>query len=68
MGGFISIVGAVGLLAMWHGPQTMMAIRGSGSGGLGEVFTLPLLMILPGLLLGTVGGIAGAASNRFHSA
>ena len=66
MGGFISIVGAVGLLAMWHGPQTMMAIRGSG--GLGEVFTLPLLMILPGLLLGTVGGIAGAASNRFHSA
>jgi hypothetical protein len=66
MGGFISIAGAVGLLAIWHGPQTMMAIRGSG--GLGEVFTLPLLMILPGLLLGTVGGIAGAASNRFHSA
>jgi hypothetical protein len=29
---------------------------------------LPFLMILPGLLLETVGGIAGAASNRFHSA
>ena len=66
IGGFISIVGAVGLLAIWHGPQTMMAVRGSG--GLGEVFTLPLLMILPGLLVGTVGGIAGAASSRLHSA
>ena len=66
IGGFISIVGAVGLLAIWHGPQTMMAVRGSG--GLGEVFTLPLLMILPGLLVGTVGGIAGAASHRLHSA
>jgi hypothetical protein len=66
IGAVISIVGAAALLAIWHDPQTMAAIRGSG--GLGEVFTLPLMMVLPGLVLGTIGGIAGAAGKRLHSA
>jgi hypothetical protein len=66
IGAFISIVGAGALLALWHDPATMGAIRASG--GLGEVFTLPLMMGLPGVLLGTVGGVVGAAIKRLHSA
>lgn len=65
IGAVISIVGAAGLLAIWHDPQMMAAIRGSGS--LGETFTLPPLMVLPGVLLGTIGGIVGAAAKRLHS-
>lgn len=66
IGAGVSLVGAAALLAVRHDPQTMTAIRGSG--GLGEVFTLPLMMVLPGLLLGTVGGLAGAAGRKLHSA
>jgi hypothetical protein len=66
IGAGVSLVGAAALLAVRHDPQTMAAIRGSG--GLGEVFTLPLMMVLPGLLLGTVGGLAGAAGRTLHSA
>jgi hypothetical protein len=62
----LSIVGCVILLAIYHDPQTIAAIRGSG--GLGEVFTLPLAMILAGVLLGTVGGFVGAAARRLRSA
>ncbi len=66
IGAGVSLVGAAALLAVRHDPQTMAAILGSG--GLGEVFTLPLMMVLPGLLLGTVGGLAGAAGRKLHSA
>ena len=58
----ISITGAAALLVMWHDPQTMAAIRGSG--GLEEVFSLPLMLTLPGILLGFVGGAAGTAFKR----
>jgi hypothetical protein len=44
----------------------MNAIRTSG--GLAEVLTLPLLMLLPGLILGTIGGVFGVAMNRLRSA
>ncbi len=44
----------------------MPALRTSA--GLAEVLTLPLLMILPGIALGTIGGILGAAVNRLRSA
>lgn len=54
----VSVVGAAILLAMWHGAGTMAAIRASG--GLGEVFELPIMMILPGAVLGTLGGMVGA--------
>jgi hypothetical protein len=59
---FMSVTGAGILFVVWHDPQIMAAIRGSG--GLEEVFTLPLLMALPGAVLGTVGGIACIATKR----
>jgi hypothetical protein len=62
IGAVISIAGAVAMLALWHDPQTIAAIRGSG--GMTEVFTLPVTMVVPGLLLGAIGGIAGAAGKR----
>ena len=64
IGAVFSMVGAVGVLAIWHDPQTMQAIRASG--GLVEVFTLPLLMVVPGAVLGAIGGIAGAAGRRLR--
>jgi hypothetical protein len=62
----IELVGAMTLLAGWHDPITMAAIRSSG--GLAEVLTLPFLMLLPGIVLGTIGGALGAAVNRLRSA
>jgi hypothetical protein len=64
IGALISIVGAASLLAIWHDPQSMLAIQGSG--GLGEVFTLPLFIMLPGLVLGTVGGLGAAAGRKLR--
>jgi|GEM_PF-1834647 len=54
----LSTIGAVGLLAIWHDPATVKAIEGSG--GLLEVFVLPVMLIVPGTLLGTIGGVAGS--------
>jgi hypothetical protein len=51
----ISILGAGLLLAIRHNPATLAVIEGSG--GLREVFTLPLLLIVPGALLSTLGGL-----------
>ena len=61
----ISTTGAAVLLMIWHDPQTMAAIRGSG--GLEEVFSLPLMLTLPGAVLGSVGGIACIATKRAFS-
>jgi hypothetical protein len=61
----IDTVGSVALLAVWHDSKTMAAIRGSG--GLEEVFTLPVLMVLPGILLCTIGGLFGAVAKRLRS-
>ena len=65
IGAVISVFGVAGMLAIWHDPQTMTAIRGSG--GLGEVFELPLMMVVPGVLLGTLGGVIGTAIKRLQS-
>jgi hypothetical protein len=65
IGAVISIVGAAAMLALWHSPQVMIAIHGSG--GLSEVFTLPLMMVLPGVVLGSLGGLAGATVKRVCS-
>lgn len=65
IGALISVVGAAGLLAIWHDPGTMAAIRASG--GLSEVFELPVMMILPGAVLGTIGGMVGATIKRLRS-
>jgi hypothetical protein len=40
----------------------MAAIRGSG--GFEEVVSLPLMMVLPGVLFGVSGGVAGTALKR----
>jgi len=61
-GAAISITGAAALLAIRHDEQTMAAIHGSG--GLGEVFVLPVMMILPGVLLGMVGGVVGGTVSK----
>jgi len=53
----LSTIGALGLLAIWHDPTTLQAIEGSG--GLSEVFFLPVMLIVPGAVLGTIGGVAG---------
>jgi hypothetical protein len=58
--------GAAVMLALWHDPVTMSAIRGSG--GLEEVFTLPLAMLLPAAVLGLAGGAAGRAASTLRSA
>ncbi len=62
----IEVLGAVALLAGRHDPATMAAIRHGG--GLAEALTLPLLMLLPGIVLGTIGGLLGAAVKRSRSA
>lgn len=62
----ISVAGAAMLLALWHDPATMAAIRHSG--GLDEVFVLPFAMIVPGTLLGAIGGVVGIGINRLRSA
>jgi hypothetical protein len=62
----LTIAGAAALLAMSHTPSTIAAIRGSG--GLAEVFTLPLLMIVPGVIFGAIGGFVGSAAKRLSSA
>ena len=60
----ISIVGASLLLAVWHDPATMAALRGSG--GVEELFTLPVMVIVPGIMLGLVGGAVGAAARQIR--
>jgi hypothetical protein len=62
----LTITGAAALLAMWHTPSTIAAIRGSG--GLAEVFTLPLLMVVPGVIFGALGGFVGSTAKRLRSA
>jgi hypothetical protein len=59
LGSLLSTIGAFILFVIWHDPTTLQAIEGSG--GLGEVFSLPVMLIVPGLILGTIGGVAGTA-------
>jgi hypothetical protein len=49
--------GALALFAVKHDAQTLWAI--DRSGGLGEVFVLPVFVAVPGTLLATLGGLAG---------
>jgi len=54
---FVSIGGAALLLSIWHDPETFAGI--ASSGGLGEVFELPFLLIVPATVLASVGATAG---------
>jgi hypothetical protein len=53
----LSAGGALVLLAISHDARTWWAI--DHSGGLGEVFVLPVFAVVPGTLLATIGGAAG---------
>lgn len=61
----VSLVGAAILLAFWHDAQTMAAIRASG--GLGEIFTMPLMTVVHAVMLGTVGGGISVGMKRLLS-
>jgi len=61
MAAVISILGATLLLAIWHDPPTLAAIEASG--GLSETYTLPILLVVPGALLSTLGGLL----SRYHN-
>jgi hypothetical protein len=61
IGEIISSIGAAAMLVMFHDPRTMSAMEASG--GLSEAFTLPIILVLPALLLGTLGGALGAAAH-----
>jgi hypothetical protein len=54
---FVSLVGAACLLSLRHDPQTLLAI--ANSGGLGEVFELPVLLIVPATVVAAIGAAAG---------
>jgi hypothetical protein len=58
----ISVVGSGVLLAIWHDPATLDAIQNSG--GVEEMFVLPIFAIGLGIILGTVGGAVGAGARR----
>ena len=59
IGGWLAQIGTLACLAVWHDAAIMRAIEGSG--GTGELWGVPLLLILIGLVTGTAGAIAGGA-------
>jgi hypothetical protein len=61
----IQLVGAALLLAGSHDPSVLTAIRSSG--GLEEVFTMPLMTVLPGVLFGAIGGALGVTTRRLRA-
>jgi hypothetical protein len=50
-------VASLGQLAVWHDPHTLAMI--DASGGLSEVFSLPLIVIVPGTMCATIGALLG---------
>jgi hypothetical protein len=58
----MNVAGTGVLLAIWHDPQTLRAIEQSG--GLGEMFFLPVVMTAPAVLLSLLGGTAALILPR----
>jgi hypothetical protein len=46
----------------WRSPELISAIKGSG--GLDEVFTLPVMLVVPGTLIGALGAFVASLSQR----
>ena len=61
-GGALSAAGTVACLAIWHDPETLQAVQGSG--GLAEaLWGVPLLLVPIGLIAGATGAVAGRLAN-----
>jgi hypothetical protein len=58
----LSTIGNVVFLMFWHDARSMSAI--AASGGLDEMFLIPAMLILPGIVLGGIGGLVGAGTRR----
>jgi len=58
----LTIIGNAVLLAFSFGVNPAQ-----GSGGLEELFHLPIMLILPGMAVCSVGGFLGAGARRFSS-
>ncbi len=62
------MAGVVILLGIWHDAATLAAIRHSG--GLFEALTLPFLMAIPAVVIGSIGGLGAAGASavwdRWH--
>lgn len=65
-GALLSALGTLFLLAAWGDARTMASIHASG--GLAEAFELPVMMILPGAVLGALGASASIVVRRLRSA
>ena len=46
----------------WHSPELNAAI--DGSGGLSEAYSLPIVLIVPGTLIGAIGAFVSSLSHR----
>ena len=66
LGAVLTAIGITCVLAIQHDAATIAAIHASG--GLAEAYELPLMMILPGVVLGALGGLGSAAFRRLRSA
>jgi hypothetical protein len=60
----LSVVGGAVLLLVCSDAGTMAAVRAAG--GVAESFTLPITMMLPGAVLGTLGGVVAAGWSRLR--
>jgi hypothetical protein len=49
----------------WHDADTLSTIRQSG--GLEEPLWLPIMMVLPGVVLGSIGGVAESVLRRMRA-
>jgi len=61
----ISVVGGGLLFVLFATPEVRLAI--DGSGGLGEVFALPFVMIIPALIVGSAGSAVASLCRKVRS-
>jgi hypothetical protein len=52
-------------MAIWHDPDALQAI--AGSGGTEDVFVLPFMMIVPAAIVGAAGALAGGLVARVYA-
>jgi hypothetical protein len=58
-----TVSAAVLMLALWPDPAGHLDRAIAESGGIEEVYVLPFMMIIPALIVGTVGGAIGSVSR-----